>query len=185
MIFGFNTDVSHEATVYHVQSEARDSGRVLQTQVFVSGQCMGKRTLPVDREAYGDPEIQALLKAQHKLAVESIRAGHVRDFLHMEDSPGTLSLEWTNAESVYTGCTVLMRFRVSEGGEPVQGARLVARMQMIDEIQVYAEAVSGDDGEAELEVMIDEGDLNENAVLVQVFHGEKNVTRKFRLQKPD
>jgi hypothetical protein len=185
MIFGFNTDVSHEGTVYHVQSEARDRGRVLQTQVFVSGRCMGKRTYPVGGEHCSESEIHALLKAQHKLAVESIREGHVRDFLRIDDEAESLSLEWTNAESVYTGCTVLMRFRVTDGGQPVAGARLVARMHMIGEVQVYAEAVSGEDGEAEVEVMIDEGDLDENSVLVQAFHDDKSVTRKFRLQTPE
>ena len=43
MIFGFNTDVKHGDTIYHVQSEARESELLLQTQVFVRGRCIGKR----------------------------------------------------------------------------------------------------------------------------------------------
>ena len=43
MIFGFNTDVKHGDTMYHVQSEARESELLLQTQVFVRGRCIGKR----------------------------------------------------------------------------------------------------------------------------------------------
>ena len=43
MIFGFNTDVKHGDTIYHVQSEARESERLLQTQVFVRGRCIGKK----------------------------------------------------------------------------------------------------------------------------------------------
>ena len=43
MIFGFNTDVKHGDTVYHVQSEARENELLLQTQVFVRGRCIGKR----------------------------------------------------------------------------------------------------------------------------------------------
>jgi hypothetical protein len=31
MIFGFNTDVKHGDTIYHVQSEARESEKLLQT----------------------------------------------------------------------------------------------------------------------------------------------------------
>ena len=46
MIFGFNTDVKHEDTVYHVQSEAREGEQLLQTQVFVRGRCIGKRAIP-------------------------------------------------------------------------------------------------------------------------------------------
>jgi hypothetical protein len=45
MIFGFNTDIRHEDTVYHVQSEAREGEQLLQTQVFVRGRCVGKRAV--------------------------------------------------------------------------------------------------------------------------------------------
>ena len=45
MIFGFNTDIRHEDTVYHVQSEAREGEQLLQTQVFVRGRCIGKRAV--------------------------------------------------------------------------------------------------------------------------------------------
>jgi hypothetical protein len=46
MIFGFNTDIRHEDTIYHVQSEAREGEQLLQTQVFVQGRCIGKRAVP-------------------------------------------------------------------------------------------------------------------------------------------
>ena len=49
MIFGFNTDIKQGDTVYHVQSEARESELLLQTQVFVRGRCIGKHATP-----YGD-----------------------------------------------------------------------------------------------------------------------------------
>ena len=45
MIFGFNTDVKHGDTIYHVQSEARESEKLLQTQVFVRGRCIGKKAI--------------------------------------------------------------------------------------------------------------------------------------------
>jgi hypothetical protein len=46
MIFGFNTDIQHQGTVYHVQSEAREHEHLLQTQVFVRGRCIGKHSVP-------------------------------------------------------------------------------------------------------------------------------------------
>jgi len=59
MIFGFNTDIRHEDTVYHVQSEAREGEQLLQTQVFVQGRCIGKRAVSyassVEAEQIGDP----------------------------------------------------------------------------------------------------------------------------------
>src|ERR1700722_19120603 len=45
MIFGFNTDIKHDGTVYHVQSEAREHELLLQTQVFVRGRCIGKHAV--------------------------------------------------------------------------------------------------------------------------------------------
>ena len=45
MIFGFNTDIRHDETVYHVQSEAREGEQLLQTQVFVRGRCIGTRAI--------------------------------------------------------------------------------------------------------------------------------------------
>ena len=51
MIFGFNTDVKHADTIYHVQSEAREGDLLLQTQVFVRGRCIGKRATPYAEQA--------------------------------------------------------------------------------------------------------------------------------------
>jgi hypothetical protein len=54
MIFGFNTDIRHEDTVYHVQSEAREGEQLLQTQVFVQGRCIGKRAVSYAAAAKAD-----------------------------------------------------------------------------------------------------------------------------------
>ena len=51
MIFGFNTDIKHDDTVYHVQSEARENELTLQTQVFVRGRCIGKRALSYPKKS--------------------------------------------------------------------------------------------------------------------------------------
>ena len=48
MIFGFNTDIRVQGTVYHVQTEVREQERRLESQVFVSGRCIGKRSAPAD-----------------------------------------------------------------------------------------------------------------------------------------
>ena len=53
MIFGFNTDIRHEDTVYHVQSEAREGEQLLQTQVFVRAAASGKRAVPYWQPARG------------------------------------------------------------------------------------------------------------------------------------
>src|SRR5207302_1164057 len=74
MIFGFNTDVKHGDTIYHVQSEARESEKLLQTQVFVRGRCIGKKAISYANSAaeagLGDPQKEQQLRDQHRLVLE-------------------------------------------------------------------------------------------------------------------
>jgi hypothetical protein len=88
-IFGFNTEVKNGDTVYHVQSEARQRQQLLQTQVFVRGRILGKRATSyaeqVNQPDFSEDKMHELLKAQHKLVVEAVRAGKVDDVLHPEE----------------------------------------------------------------------------------------------------
>src|SRR4051794_39574108 len=85
MIFGFNTDIRHNETVYHVQSEAREADFLLQTQVFVRGRCIGKfaRSYAEDRQQAGfsDDSMHELLKTQHRATIEAVRAGNIERYL--------------------------------------------------------------------------------------------------------
>ena len=71
MIFGFNTDVKHGDTIYHVQSEAREGELLLQTQVFVRGRCIGKRAKSYASKAneaqFGDAQKEQQLREQPPL----------------------------------------------------------------------------------------------------------------------
>jgi hypothetical protein len=84
-VFGFNTDVKHAGTVYHVESQARANDLQLQTSVFVKGLCVGKRTASYAQDAsqpgFSDQAIHELLKAQHRLVIESITAGTLESAL--------------------------------------------------------------------------------------------------------
>ena len=67
MIFGFNTDVKHGDTIYHVQSEAREGELLLQTQVFVRGRCIGKKatSYAASEGQPGDTQKEQQLREQH------------------------------------------------------------------------------------------------------------------------
>jgi len=52
MIFGFNTDVKVNDTVYHVPSEARENDLLLQTQIFIKGRCPGETRYVLCRTRY-------------------------------------------------------------------------------------------------------------------------------------
>src|ERR1039457_4404664 len=68
MIFGFNTDIRHEDTIYHVQSEAREGEQLLQTQVFVRGRCIGTRAISYASGVEG--EIVAVRRAGENVVDE-------------------------------------------------------------------------------------------------------------------
>src|SRR6185369_8466259 len=80
MIFGFNTDIKVDDTVYHVQSEARTAENLLQTQFFAKGYCIGKRAISyADDETNGQTEDarHELLRSQHRTVVQAVREGHL------------------------------------------------------------------------------------------------------------
>jgi hypothetical protein len=193
MIFGFNTDIKHEDTVYHVQSEARESELLLQTQVFVRGRCIGKRaTSYADKAAesgFTDQAKEQILRDQHRMVLDAIRDGHVNDVFDKRDTPETLAaikeldLQWLNSGSVHSERRLQMRLRVTDGGTGVEGARLTVRFARPDAAPFYIQVVTGNNGEAEMNIDVDEAALPDAAVLVQASYTGRTATRKFQLRK--
>src|ERR1700735_2645143 len=125
MIFGFNTDVKHGDTIYHVQSEARESERLLQTQVFVRGRCIGKKATsygsPSGELQLADTQKEQQLREQHRLVLDAIREGKLDTVLdHPEPevlaTVKELDVQWLNSESVHSDRNLTMQLRVTEGG---------------------------------------------------------------------
>jgi hypothetical protein len=206
MIFGFNTDIRHEDTIYHVQSEAREGEHLLQTQVFVKGRCIGKRAVPYgssaaegkttaqndsqdkDRDKDQDKDREKMLRELHREVLDAIRGGKLDSIFDKRDTPETLAavkeldLEWTNAGSVHTSGALTMQLRVTEGGATVEGARLTLRFARPDAAPYYAQVLTDAKGSAEMNVQVDEKSLAESSVLVQVSFGGRTATRKFNLR---
>jgi len=193
MIFGFNTDIKHADTVYHVQSEARENELTLQTQVFVRGRCIGKRALSyaekVSQGVFNDQNKEQMLRDQHRLVLDAIRDGKLDGVLDKRDTPEVLAeikeldVEWLNANSVHNDRSLLMHFRVTEGGAPVPGARLTFRFGRPDTAPFYTQVITDPKGIAEMRVDMDEDSLPDSSVLVQAAHAGRTATRKFRLRK--
>jgi hypothetical protein len=187
MIFGFNTDVKHEDTVYHVQSEARENELLLQTQVFVRGRCIGKRAISyADKAAesgFTDQQKEQILRDQHRLVLDSIRDGRVEGVLDKSVAPETLAaikeldVHWLNAGSVHSDRNLTLRLRVTEGG------RLTVRFARPGAAPFYTQVVTGSDGDAEMKIDADEASLPDSAVLVQANYSGRTATRKFHLRK--
>ncbi len=192
MIFGFNTDTKVGDTVYHVQSEARQNDLLLQTQVFVRGQCIGKRASSYADQAahpgFTDEHMHELLKSQHRMVLDAVRGGKMESIvghnLEIQDTNGQgLAIRWVNADSAYVDSTVVMKFVVTDAGAAAEGARLTSRLALSNDAPVCSQASTDSAGAAEMTLALDQAAPQEAAVLVQAQHGDKSATRKFRLRK--
>lgn len=154
MIFGFNTDITAAGTVYHVQTEVREQERRLESQVFVRGRCIGKRSaeLPPDAVEEG---IQELARAQHRWLVEAVRAGFVDDVLN-QGTVEELVVQFLGSERL-PGDEVMLRFRVLSGGFVAGSAELTASWKMESASGVLESAFTDDAGVAEMLLALGEG----------------------------
>jgi hypothetical protein len=194
MIFGFNTDVKHGDTIYHVQSEARESELKLQTQVFVRGRCVGKKALSYASSAgqaqFGDPQKEQQLRELHRQVLDAIREGKLDNVLDRPEPEALaaikeLEVQWVNAESVHTNRSLTMQLRVTEGGAAASGAKLTFRFARPDAAPFYTQAVTDSGGGAEIKVEVEESALSDSSVLVQANYEGRTATRKFQLRKAD
>jgi hypothetical protein len=194
MIFGFNTDVKHGDTIYHVQSEARESEKLLQTQVFVRGRCVGKRAVSYANSAaqagFGDPQKEQQLRDQHRLVLEAIREGKLESVLDRAETETLatikqLDVQWENASSVHSNRNLTMQLRVTEDGAAVPSARLTFRFARPDAAPFYTQAVTDSAGSAAISIEVDESALPDSSVMVQANHQGRTVTRKFALRKTE
>ena len=196
MIFGFNTDIRHEDTVYHVQSEARESEQLLQTQVFVRGRCIGKRAVSYGSSAAegkisspnSDQDKEKMLRDLHREVLDAIRNGELDSIFDKRDTPETLAavkeldLHWINARSVHSRGALTMQIRVTDGGARVEGARLTLRFARPNAAPYYAQVLTDAKGNAEMSVQVDEKSLADSSVLVQASFAGRTATRKFQLR---
>jgi hypothetical protein len=193
MIFGFNTDVKHGGTVYHVQSEARKADLLLQTMVFVRGHCIGKYgssyAEQVGNPVFSEEHIHELLKKQHREVVDVVKAGSIEQFFReqteIRDAEGeSLALTWLNSDEPLVERKLTMRILVSDAGSAVDGALVTSRLQYPAGVPIHSQAVSENDGRVELELDLAQLDRagQDPVVFIRATHGERSITRKYRLK---
>lgn len=87
MITGFNTDVEHEGTVYHVQTEDKGlASPLILSLVYVGGAILASKRSPYDdliAKGLDERELAERLNRQHKLICAAIRAGRIEDLKRM------------------------------------------------------------------------------------------------------
>jgi hypothetical protein len=199
MIFGFNTDVKHGDTIYHVQSEAREGELLLQTQVFVRGRCVGKKATSYGSKTSGDQSSEAsvgdaqkeqLLRQQHRLVLDAIREGKLDEVLDHPEAEALaavkeLDISWLNADSIHADRNLTMQLRVTEGGAAAAGARLTFRFARPGAAPFYTQAVADSGGAAEIKIEAGEAELPDSSLLVQASYSGHTATRKFALRKAE
>jgi hypothetical protein len=93
VITGFNTDIEHDGTVYHVQTEDKglDSPLIL-SLVYVGGAILASKRSPYDdliTKGFDERELADRLNRQHKLICAAIRAGRIEDLKRMNQREGS------------------------------------------------------------------------------------------------
>jgi len=190
VIFGYNTEIRLGDTIYHVQSEARESERLLQSQVFVKGHCISKRSTPSEQGA-SPQSAQESLRLQHRSVVERIRAGQLE--LTPAGSPKSSTVGDSAACQDFSlrcirarrdGVDLVLIFQVSRAGSPVHDLKLRCLLikpegELAPEL--IAEPVTDYEGMAELRI----GDTVPASAELQVeLEGEtRKLPRRFRLRQ--
>jgi hypothetical protein len=193
LILGCKTDVRHGDTVFHVESEARQSEFLFQTQVFVRGRSIGRRATSYRERApdpfFTDKHKESMLRDQHGYVLDAIRGGRLEEVLDKKETPETLSaikqldLEWLNRDSVHSNGALLLKIRVTDGRAPVPAARLVSRVERTEREPIYCQAVCDNSGTAEMSFELDESALADSAILVQADFDGRTATRKFKFRR--
>jgi hypothetical protein len=191
-IFGFNTDVKLADVVYHVQSEARQNDLLLQTLVFVKGQCVGKQAFSYAHEishpGFSTEAMHELLKSQHKAVIDAIQQGQMSSVLgngtDVQDVGGSgLSLQWKTPAAAGGASDLAVKFQVLDSGKPAQGAEVVVRGVIASDGLELARGTADATGAVALSIPLTEDVLNRGAVMVQATREGKSVTRKLRVKR--
>jgi hypothetical protein len=191
-IFGFNTDVKLDDMIYHVQSEARQNDLLLQTLVFVKGQCVGKQAFSYAHEishpGFSTEAMHEFLKTQHKAVIDAIQQGQMNSVLgngtDVQDVGGSgLSLQWKAPAATGDAADLPVSFQVLDSGKPATGAEIVVRGIIASDGLELARGVADDSGSVGLSIALTEDVLNRGAVMVQATREGKSVTRKLRVKR--
>ncbi|HEX5708899.1 MAG TPA: hypothetical protein VFX96_16485, partial [Pyrinomonadaceae bacterium] len=86
-ITGFNTDIEHGGTTYHVQTEDKGLDTpIILSLVYVGGAILASKRAPYDdliAEGFDEGTLTERLQRQHKLICAAVKAGRVDDLKRM------------------------------------------------------------------------------------------------------
>lgn len=87
MISGFNTDISYDGVVYHVQTEDKGlSSKLIVSLLYDSGTILASKRSNYDdlaESGFDEKELSERLSRQHKLMCAAVKAGRIEDLIKM------------------------------------------------------------------------------------------------------
>lgn len=130
MITGFNTDIEHNGTVYHVQTEDKGLGTpFILSLIYVGGAILASKRAPYNDLIAAGFDAQTLaerLQRQHRLICAAISAGRIEDLKRMQQRderqptpPPTVSAPPTTTLSDAAQVAVSEQSAVALGDIPV------------------------------------------------------------------
>jgi hypothetical protein len=191
MVFGHNTNVTVDGTVYHVQTEDHGVAHALiDTTVYCRGHVLHRRTnnyldlLPLDAER--EAAMKARLDKQHRAVLEEIRSGVLLLKPPPAPSipgPSTLMLELVNAKSWLAGkrATLQIAVRHKENGGGIAGAHVTAKIDGAA-TPVEFKTKTRANGQAELEFDMPRLSGAEPALVIEASDGEAKGSLRFQLR---
>jgi hypothetical protein len=88
VITGFNTDIEHNGTIYHVQTEDKGlRAPIILSLIYVGGEILASKRSPYDdlvSEGFNAQVLAERLHRQHKLICAAISAGRINDLKRMQ-----------------------------------------------------------------------------------------------------
>lgn len=96
-----------------------------------------------------------------------------------------LKLVWLASESAFRGDLVVLRYRLIRGSQGIEGAKIIARLELSNVPAGYARTVSDCEGESEVAFKLPAAAQNSNAlsVTVQASYAGQLTARRFRLSR--
>lgn len=195
MLPGHNNNVKVGAVAFHVQTEDRGQPHALiDTTVYWRGRVLHRRTysyldlLPLDPEK--EKALRLRLDQQHSETIEELRSGTLRlPALPDQEAPPpptpgpALALELVNARSWLAGKRATLQVMVRRSGtqEPIEGARVTARMEGAAE-PAEVSASTGRDGMAQLGFDMPRLTGEQPTLVIEASHGQVGGHLRFHLR---
>jgi hypothetical protein len=213
MVTGFNTDVTHDGLVYHVQTEDKGlKNPIIETLIYMGGEILAaRRTSYADllAKTVDEKEVAERIEAQHNRMILDIKAGKysnkrnrpfgegiissksfdevVLDYLVAEAVAGRLALQMVRAEGFVEGETARMELLVNRAanGEGVSGALIKVKLiSTVQKPKILVEGETDGSGVADLSCALPVLQEGTAALIIQASAGRETAEIKQLIKKP-